>query len=730
MGGFMNALRVQKIFRFSNDFLAPLLVALSVLLILPQAFAQHPWPWSEHIPAFWEMQEADVQAHVKKSIQKFNQEIEEIVQTPKEKRNFENTLLRFDRARFRLMNETSFLQVMALNDQREDFRQLAFQLDKGVFETLTKVYYRNDLFAVLKDGTPVAEPQAQLKNRILREFEESGAHLDSSVQQRDTQIRSMIHGFIREFRQNLQSKKNSLYLSKSDLQGAPESVLDRMEQNQQGSFILTPDMMETGRDLLKYVVNPSVRQKIYELLGTAGGQENLRLASQILDLRKERAHIHREISWVHSQVRHQMLRTPEAVEIFLNRVKSTISPTYLQERKDLQALYDRFYTSAQGFSDQYQQWDILFLTQKYLQNTMELDEENLRPYFEASRVVKETLKIFSELYGVEFHQEKSIKTWSPDVVAFSVQLKNKSQAILYLDLFRRPGKALGSFSKITNYHWVAKDRSVSRQPSTDTGKTVVLVHTNMTQAQDGQPHLLSFEDIQESLFHELGHAMHLIVTRAPYPGLSADRVPSDFIEVPAQLMERVAASKEMITRLGSHYETTKTIPEVEVQKLMDKGSVFLAQRWMGRLVQDVFDYRIHSSSDPGQGILDAYRATVKDVTGFESADADWTPARLGHLYSGYDGKMYSFLWASVIVENIAQQLITPQGTWDRSRFQEYTKTLLARAGSEDTSLVLQNFLGKGVSFQPVRDVFHKDSKNISASVSNKSSVSCDQIFKH
>ena len=150
---------------------------------------------------------------------------------------------------------------------------------------------------------------------------------------------------------------------------------------------------------------------------------------------------------------------------------------------------------------------------------------------------------------------------------------------------------------------------------------------------------------------------------------------------------------------------------------------------MGRLVQDVFDYRIHSSSDPGQGILDAYRATVKDVTGFESADAGGL-LRVWDIFIVDTMENVFFPLASVIVENIAQQLITPQRDMGSFSISGIYENSVSSCRKRRYVPGFAKLLGKGVSFQPVRDVFHKDSKTYQHPCPNKSSVSCDQIFKH
>jgi peptidyl-dipeptidase Dcp len=353
-------------------------------------------------------------------------------------------------------------------------------------------------------------------------------------------------------------------------------------------------------------------------------------------LRAEQARLLGYPSFAHYVLADAMAKTPDAARGLLDDVWAAARPRTLAERDALQAM-----VHAEGGNFQLAAWDWRYYAEKLRKARHDLDEADIKPYLQLDNIIAAAFYTANRLFGLTFVPRPDVPAWRPEVRVWEVRAAGGGYVGLFFgDYFARATKRSGA--------WMTTLRD--REKLTGDVRPLVVNVMNFSQAADGEPALLGFEDAR-TLFHEFGHALHALLSDVTYPMIAGTNVPADFVELPSQLFEHWLARPEVLRRFALHHRTGEPIPEALIARLIASRTFnqgFMTAEYLGSAFVDL-DFH-----DGRTGAADA--GTVEAATRARIAMPDeivlrHRPPHFQHVFAGeggYAAGYYSYLWSEVL----------------------------------------------------------------------------------
>jgi peptidyl-dipeptidase Dcp len=565
-------------------------------------------------------------------------------------------------------------------------------LDEALFRRFQAVYERRA--ALVLDAE-----QTMLLEETYRDFVRGGANLDPAAKARLREINQELSVLTVAYGENVLKENNRFELvieSEDDLAGLPKSVVSAAaetaaERGHPGKWAFTlhkPSLIP----FLQYSVRRELRERMLRAYITRADHDdeldNKRNAARIATLRLERARLLGYESHAAFVLERNMAQTPQQVYGFLDQVWKAALPVARREVSEMQALIDR-----EGGGFQLAAWDWWYYAEKQRKEKYDLDEEELRPYFELDRVREGAFGVCQKLYGIRFVERTDVPKYHQDVKVFEVVEQDGSHVgLFYVDYFPRESKNGGA--------WMSSFRKEARLAGQRISPIIYNVG-NFSKPTADQPALLSLEEV-ETLFHELGHALHGLLSDATYESLSGTAVPRDFVELPSQIMENWAKHPDVLRSYARHYATGEPIPEALVSKLEKSARFNQGFATVEYLAASYLDMDWHS-----------LRGSVPtDVNGFEKQALDriglipeiitrYRSTYFTHIFSGgYPAGYYSYLWAEVLDAD-AFQAFKETSLFDPATATRFRREILARGHTEDPMVLYKRFRGREPGIEPL-----------------------------
>jgi peptidyl-dipeptidase Dcp len=421
-----------------------------------------------------------------------------------------------------------------------------------------------------------------------------------------------------------------------------------------------------------------------------GGDSDTRATiARLAQLRAEKAKLLGFPSYAAWALQDQMAKTPEAALKFMNALVPAATAKAAGEAKEIQALID---SQKGGF--ELQPWDWNFYSEQVRKAKYDLDEDQVRPYFELNRVLEDGVFYAAhELYGITFKERKDIPVYQPDVRVFEVfDVDGKPMALAYFDYFKRDNKNGGAWMS----EFVGESKLLGTLP-------VIYNVANFAKPAEGQPALISFDDVT-TMFHEFGHGLHGIFANTMYPSLSGPNVPRDFVEFPSQFNEHWAMYPQVFSHYARHYQTGAPMP-AELAAKIKKAATFNE----GYLVSEAL---AAAELDMQWHMLPA-DAPKQDVDAFETAalervhmDMRAVPPRYRSSYflhiwaNGYAAGYYAYSWTEML-DDAAYQWFEDHGGLTRANGDRFRQMVLSRGNTEDLQAMYDTWLGGEPSVAPM-----------------------------
>ncbi len=539
--------------------------------------------------------------------------------------------------------------------------------------------------------------QQKLLEETHKAFVRNGAALSDDAKARVRTINAELATLSQEFGENVLAETNAyeLYVSDTtDLGGLPPNLVALAAQKARdhgydSGWVFTLDRPSIN-PFLEYSPNRDLRRDIFVGYAMRGDNDNEHDNKQILSrmaaLRAERAHLMGYPTHAHFILSDNMAETPERVLNFLTEVWAPALDVAKQERADMQAMMN-----AEGIEGKLEAWDWRYYTERVRKERYDLDQEVLLPYFEVNAVRDGVFVVANRLYGLTFHERADLPRWHPDQQVFEVREADGSHlGILYMDFFTRPSKRGGA--------WM---NSLRKQSNLD-GYVTPIVTTNFNfppPTKDG-PSLIS-PDNAITLAHEMGHALHGLLSDVTYASLGGTAVPRDFVEFGSQIMENWMGEPEVLRLYAKHYQTGQVLPEDLIDKLQASGTFNQGFITVEFVAAAFLDMAWHTLPDPTEYEARAYeRAEMARIGLIKEIIPRYRSTYYSHVFSGgYSAGYYSYLWAEVLDKDAFQAFVETGDLFDSATAQRLRDEILSKGGTRPGMELYVNFRGREPSIQ-------------------------------
>ena len=459
-----------------------------------------------------------------------------------------------------------------------------------------------------------------------------------------------------------------------------------------GKWVI-PLQNTTQQPDLAQLSNRNIREQLFRSSWTRAEKDNANdtrsIVVRLAELRAQKAHILGYPDYAAWRLRDQMAQTPAAVDRMFAQLVPPMTALAKKEAAGIQTVIDR---QPQPFK--LQPWDWNFFAEQVRKAEYDLDDSEIRPYFELNRVLQDGLfYAATQLYGVTFKERKDLPVYQSDVRVFEVFNPDGSPlGLCYFDYFKRDNKSGGAWTA----DLVARSQLLGQQP-------VVYQVANFTQPAPGNPALLSWDDVI-TMFHEFGHALHAMFTEEVNPTLFSNGFARDFVEFPSQFNERWALDPKVLAHYALHYRTGEPMPQQLVDKIKKAATFNKGYDFTELLAASELDMRWHEQ---------AVGATARDPDAFDSKVLEATALNLpavppryrsnyfAHIWAGgYAAGYYSYTWDKVLADD-AFGWFQQHGGLTRANGRRFRELILAPGTWADHAQMFREFRGRDPSIEPM-----------------------------
>lgn len=571
--------------------------------------------------------------------------------------------------------------------------QDAIFLNAKLFQRVKTLYEKRDSLGL--------DPEAlQVLKLYYDQFVHSGANLSAADQERLKEINKQDASLEAEFQQRLVAgtKAGALVvddkaalagLSDTEIANAAQAAKDR---GMPGKYVI-PLQNTTQQPLLTDLADRDTREKLFNsswVRTEKGDKNDTRSIIQTLAvIRAEKAKLLGYPNYAAYVLYNQMAGTPEAVQKFIGAL---VAPTRAKAAEEARLIQEAIKKDGKDF--QLEPWDWQRYAEKVRKERYDVDEAQLKPYFELNRVLRDgVFYAATQLYGITFKQRHDIPVYQPDVMVFEVFDKDGSSlGLMYFDYFKRDNKSGGAWMS----NFVGQSKLLGTKP-------VIYNVANFTKPAPGQPALLTFDDVT-TMFHEFGHALHGLFANQVYPMDSGTNVARDFVEFPSQFNEHWALYPDVLKHYAVNNETGAPIPQALVDKLR-KSQTWGQGYALGELLAaSELDMEWHMLK-PGapKPDVDAFEAQALKTTGTDFTDVPprYRSSYFLHIWAnGYASGYYAYQW-TVMLDDDAYDWFEQHGGMTRENGQRFRDLILSKGHTEDYGPMFRAFYGKDPDIGPM-----------------------------
>jgi len=477
-------------------------------------------------------------------------------------------------------------------------------------------------------------------------------------------------------------------LSDTRLKGAAQAAKDRKVEG-----YVIPLQNTTQQPDLASLSQRGTRQAIFENSwnrAERGGPNDTRdTIARMAQLRAQKAKLLGFPSYGAWKLQDQMAKTPEAAVKFMDALVPGATAKAVAEGKDIQTLID-----AQKGGFQLQPWDWDFYAQQVRKAKYDLDEDQIKPYFELNNVLENgVFYAANQLYGISFKERHDIPVYHPDVRVFDVfDSDGKQIALWYCDYFKRDNKNGGAWMDV----FVNQSKLLGTLP-------VVYNVANFTKPAPGQPALIGFRDVS-TMFHEFGHGLHGMFANTMYPALSGAQVARDFVEFPSQFNENWATYPSVFNHYAKHYQTGAPMPAELVAKVK-KASKFNGGYALTEVVAAAeLDMQWHTlpGDAPLEKVDDFEMQALKNKNLFLSTvPPRYRSSYFAHVWQDeYAAGYYAYLWSEML-DHAAFRWFEEHGGLTRANGDRFRQMILSRGNTEELGKMYSGWMGGEPSIEPM-----------------------------
>lgn len=652
------------------------------------------------VPAFDKVKIEHYLPAFEEAIRQNKAEIDAIVNN-EDAPTFENTIVALDRSGLLLDRVTGVFFNVLEADGNDEMNAIAEQVSPMLSELSDGIILNDALFQRVKavyderEQLGLNAEQMRLVTQTYKAFADNGANLPEDKKERLKEINQELSLLSLKFGNNVVAETNSddvkrFITDEALLAGLPESAKAAAAEEAEaaghpGEWLFTPKRT-SFTPVLQYCENRELRKQLLMDYTTRGNHDNENDNKAVIiremELRIERAKLFGYDNPADYILADCMAKNHQTVDAFLASVWAPSLEAAKREAAELQALLEQ---DLPG--EKLQPWDWWFYAEKLRKAKYDLDEEELKPYFELNNVRKGAFGVATKLYGLQFEKLENMPVYNPEVEVFKVTEADGSLVgILYTDYFPRAGKRPGAWMNNILPQYIDAE-GVDHRP-------VIINVGNFNKPTAGNPSLLSMDDV-ETLFHEFGHALHGLLSKAHYKSLSGTNTPRDFVELPSQFMENYTYEPEVLKTYAFHYETGEVIPDELIEKI-NKASAFNQGFVTTELLSaSILDMDFHELTSAEGLDVNAFEAeSLKKMGMIDEIIVRYRPTFYNHIFTtGYEAGYYSYTWSAVLDAD-AFAAFKETGDLFEAETAKRFRHLLEQGGTRDAQELYLEFRGK------------------------------------
>ena len=645
----------------------------------------------------WEQTPQAVEASMKEAIRKANKALDQIGAQDLGKVTFKSTVVALDDLTYPVETAANRATIIKEANTNPAMRAAAENAVKAYQDWAVGIDYREDVYKAIKafaDTHPkLTGEDEKLLNETLRDYRRAGLELPPDQRTDVEQLRKELSKLGTDFDSNIVNAKAPVMFTKADLDGLPGSFFDAPGvRTGDDAYTVMANVTWQFNTVEENAKNEATRKQLYLIRETLAKDANVPVLNQMLELRNKIALRLGYKSWDDYQTEVKMAKTGANAEKYINELITGIQPKFEGEVAELQKI------KAADTNDpnaKIEVWDWRYYANQRDKQKYTVDKEALRVYFPFQKVLDGMFNIYQNIFGLKFEKIAAPYKWIDDLQLYMVSDSTTGEPLgmFYLDMFPREGK-FNHFAEFEIIGGKLLSGGKYQRP------TVALL-CNFPPPSADKPSLMTHQDV-ETLFHEFGHALHSIVTRAKYGRFAGTHVPGDFVEAPSQMLQNWVWDKKVLDTFATNYrDPSKKIPSEIIKKMNDaklaNAGVFYRRQFAFALL-DLALHNQHSEDDSydcvaiSNPILEKVFLPIDPSTTFVSY--------FGHL-NGYDAGYYGYAWADAIAADMATVFEKAKnGYLDKQAGMKLRREIYEAGDSRDVAISVEKFLGRKQSIQP------------------------------
>jgi thimet oligopeptidase len=645
------------------------------------------------VPTF-ETTTNQINATVEKTIAEGNAALDRIGKLSAAEVNFTNTVLALDDLGFQLSCADNRLSLIQQTSTNADIRDGATEALRNLEAWMVKIDYREDVYRAVKayaDTKPNLQGEdAKLFFETMRDYRRAGLDLPKADRDEVERMRTELSSVSLDFDKNIEDAKAPVKFTRDELEGLPDDFIKQAKTND--DYIVMANITVDYLRVLDNAKREDTRKRITIAACNLAREQNIPLLQKILVLRDNIARKLGYKTFADYETETKMVKNAATAIAFEEKLKTGLQPKLDAELDEFRKM--KVAQTGDANAKIYI-WDWRYFANQLKIQKYNVDAEQLRVYFPFQHVLDGMFSIYQRIFGLKFERVEPPYKWIDDLQLYTVSDAKTGEPLgmFYLDMFPRDGK----------YHHFAEFGIIDGKllPDGKYQRPVCALICNFPKPTADHPSLMAHDDV-ETIFHEFGHAMHTILTRAKYSRFAGTSVPRDFVEAPSQMLENWAWDKKVLDTFAADYrDPSKKIPEsilaqLKAARLATEGSYYRRQLSFGMM-----DLALHTQihADNQQETLPLSNKVLGDTFLPMPPDTAFV-AYFGHII-GYGAGYYGYAWADAIAADMATVFEkSPDGYFDVQAGMRLRKEIYEVGDSRDVNISIEKFLGRPRSLEP------------------------------
>jgi len=645
----------------------------------------------------WEHTPEAVDAMIKNAIDTANKGLDEIGKQDLSKVTFKSTVVALDDLSWAAGNAASRAVVTKESNTDPKVRDAAENAVKIFQDWAVGIDYREDVYKALKafaDTKPkLSGEDKKLFDETMRDYRRAGLALPPDRRKEVEDLRKQLAKLGTDFDTNIVNAKVPVVFTKAELDGVPDSFFSSPGvKTGDDAYTVTSNVTWQFVTVEENAKSEATRKKLYVIHDSLAKDTNRTVLNQMIDLRNKIALRLGYKSWDDFQTEVKMAKNGAGAKKYINDLISGIQPKFAAEVAELQKMKaaDTHDPNAKIGTWDWRYYDNQLVKQKYA-----VDKEALRDFFPFQRVVDGMFNIYQSIFGLKFEKIDAPYKWIDDLQLYMVTDSSTGEPLgmFYLDMFPREGK----FNHFAEFGIISGKQLADGKYQ----RPVCALLCNFPPPSTDKPSLMTHSDV-ETLFHEFGHCLHEITTRAKYGRFGGTHVPGDFVEAPSQMLQNWVWDKKVLDNFAADYrDPSKKIPAEIIQKMNDAKKATAGVFYRRQFAFASLDLAMHDAHpenaqwdcvDISNPILEKVFLPIDPSTTFVTY--------FGHM-NGYDAGYYGYAWADAIAADMATVFEkAPQGYLDKQAGRKLRKEIYEQGDGRDVSVSIEKFLGRKQSVEP------------------------------